>query len=392
MLIMHLSTTPLVGAPGSICRALNMHEGVEARWAVLDATVGSYDKMVFDLDLQWKNDRQQIIDLVQRCDVLHLHNFIGLDSKIFSPIDFRVMWNQRRTIVRHFHSTPMWVAKNMGVSEETILNCPIPKLVIAQHQERFIGNARMVPNIVFPNSKICRLRSNDAPLRIGYAPSRFLSARAARWDTKGYPETVKMLQRLVRTARKQGLGIEIDLIELVSHSECLRRKSDCDIFIDELVTGSYHLNTLEALCTGIACLTFLDRRTQQAISALTGRTDFPAISVGLEHAHDVLLELCKDRESIRQIGMHSKEWMALHWEPFCLARLFLDAYTHVSSDPHKSFPRRFGDDLASQFSIVKIHDQLWLSRAKQWPRLPHPWFISAKSAAGRMARKIGFIN
>ena len=389
MLIMHLSTTPLVGAPGSICRALNMHEGVEARWAVLDATVGSYDKMVFDLDLQWKNDRQQIIDLVQRCDVLHLHNFIGLDSKIFSPIDFRVMWNQRRTIVRHFHSTPMWVAKNMGVSEEAILNCPIPKLVIAQHQERFIGNARMVPNIVFPNSKICRLRSNDAPLRIGYAPSRFLSARAARWDTKGYPETVKMLQRLVRTARKQGLGIEIDLIELVSHSECLRRKSDCDIFIDELVTGSYHLNTLEALCTGIACLTFLDRRTQQAITALTGRTDFPAISVGLEHAHDVLLELCRDRESVRQIGLHSKEWMASHWDPFDFAEHFLDAYDQVRSEPHKSFPCRFGGNLALQVATVKLHDQLWRSRAKQWPRLAPPWFTGIKSAVGQVVRNCG---
>jgi len=389
---MHLSTTPLVGAPGSICRALNMHEGIEARWAVLDATAGSYDKMVFDLDLQWQKDRDQIIDLVQRCDVLHLHNFIGLDSKIFSPIDFRVMWNQRRTIVRHFHSTPMWIAKTLRVTVDSVLQCPIPKLVVAQHQERYISNAKLVPNIVFPSPEIHRVRKIDGPLRIGFAPSRFLSGRAARWDTKGYPETVKMLRLLVHEARRQGIFIELDLIEMVCHSECLKRKMKCDIFIDELVTGSYHLNTLEALSAGVACLTFLDRRTQQALTEVTGRTDFPAISAGLENAHDVLLELCKDPETIFQIGKTSKQWMELHWDPFQLARPFLNAYAQAMADPHRSFPSRFGDDPASQAAIVKLHDQLWLSRAKQWPRLPHPWFISAKSAAGRMARKIGFIN
>ncbi len=388
MLIMHLSTAPLVGAPGAICRSLNMHAGFEARWAVLDAAVGSYDKMVFDLDLQWSKDREEIIDLVNRCDVLHLHNFIGLDSVLFSPINFRFMWKQGRPMVRHFHSTPQWISRSLHCTEAEVLACPIPKVVIAQFHERYFPTAKLVPNIVFPPT-LKRVRALTAPLRIGYAPSRFGSARAARWDTKGYPETVKLLRRVVRSAGRLGIGVELELIEQVSHAECLRRKLECDIFIDDLVTGSYHLNTLEALSAGVACLTYLDRRTQQAITDLTGRSDFPALSVGLEHAHGVLLALCQDRDAVRSIGAQSRQWMARHWDPVDSARHFIDTYSQIAAAPHEPFARRFGNDLASQWAAMTLHDQMWSNRAAQWPKLMPAWLLSIKSVVGRVVRKMG---
>jgi len=105
------------------------------------------------------------------------------------------------------------------------------------------------------------VKSTTGPLRIGYAPTRFNSGRASRWDTKGYRETTKLLKTLVSKAAAKSIDIQIDIIEQVSHSDCLQRKSACHIVIDDLVTGSYHLNTLESLASESVCLTYMDHAT-----------------------------------------------------------------------------------------------------------------------------------
>ena len=148
MQILHLALTPLVGAPMRICPALEMHEGVSSRFAVLDASIGAYDRMVFDLDLQWVRDRDEIVDLARTADVIHLHNFLDLDSPQFAPINLRKLWNDGRPMVRHFHSTPDAVGSFMSTTAKSVLDCPIPKLVIAQFHARYYPNAKLVPNIV----------------------------------------------------------------------------------------------------------------------------------------------------------------------------------------------------------------------------------------------------
>ncbi|MCC9596346.1 MULTISPECIES: hypothetical protein [unclassified Rubrivivax] len=387
MLVVHLSLTPLVGAPGSICRALNTVPGVQARWAVLDTQGGAYDKMAFEMDLQWALHREEILDLVGRCDLLHLHNFIDLDCQAFAPIDFRALWARGLPMVRHFHSNPELVARAMGQTVQQVLGCPIPKLVIGQYPERYYPDAQPVPNMVFvpPREPV----PTDAPLRIGYAPSRFTPARSSRWDTKGYPETVKLLARLGRSARQQGLAVEFDLIEQVGHTECLRRKTRCDLFIDDLVTGSYHLNTLEALQSGLACATFLDRRTLEALAALTGQTDFPAINVGMENAHDVLLALCRDATLVREIGLHSRQWMERHWRPDWVAGCFLAAYDQVTRAPGQAFPARFDTRLrAQQWLNVGLHDELWRSRQAGWPSETSAALLKIRAGIGRTVRRV----
>jgi hypothetical protein len=181
MKILHLSHTPPVGAPGCICCVLNMYVGVESRWAALDAEAGAYGKMAFDLDLRWDRDQDEILALADGCDVLHLHNYLGLDSREFAPLDFRALWEDSKPMVRHFHSTPDLIARFTKQPGQSVLDCPIPKLVIAQYPERFFPNAKLVPNIVLPEASDAAAET-PAPstIRIGYAPSRFNSARASR--------------------------------------------------------------------------------------------------------------------------------------------------------------------------------------------------------------------
>lgn len=386
MRVLHLSHTPLVGAPGRICDALREAAGVDSRWCVLDDSAGMYQTMSFGLDLVWRRDREQVIELAEQCDVLHLHNYIDLDNRDFAPLDFRRMFDLGKPMVRQFHSGPDAVARFMRKAPAEVLACPIPKLVIAQYHERYYPSAKLVPN--FPGvASNSRGGNNSRSLRIGFAPTRFNSGRDSRWDTKGYPETVRMLKSVRRAAARRGTPCEVDLIEMVSHAECLRRKSTCDLFVDDLVTGSYHLNTLESLAMGIPCLCFLDGRTQHALLEITGRDDFPVVNAGLEHSAGVLLDLLGSRDLVCALGASASTWMATHWSASAMAEHFLDSYRFVRERPGMPFPNRFDpSDLCSQWRTAGIYDAQWKARQAGWPKLMPKPLLGAKAALGSSLR------
>lgn len=389
MQILHLALTPLVGAPMRICRALALHEGVSARFAVLDTSAGAYDRMVFDTDLQWARDRDEIVELARTADVIQLHNYLDLNSTQFAPIDLKKLWHDGRPMVRHFHSTPNAIAQYMHTTAQAVTDCPIPKLVIAQFHARYFPNAKIVPNIIL-DDELTRTGPGAGILRIAYAPTRFNSGRASRWDTKGYRETTKLLNSVVRKAAARNIELQVDIIEQVSHAECLQRKSACHIVIDDLVTGSYHLNTLESLASGSVCLTHMDRATQQAVFDLTGRSDFPAVSVGLEDAEVVLLDLAGNRPLVDAMGDHARDWMRQHWAPKDTARHFLDAYAHVTAHPGQAFARRSDSaPVVDDWMNIRLHDLVWANRQQRWPQVMPDWLRDLRGGVGKALRSIG---
>lgn len=384
MRILHLSHTPLVGAPGGICRALNQLEGIEARWAVLKHT--DYGGLSFELDWRWQEDFEEILEFAETADVLHLHNYIDLDCKDFAPLNFSKLWDKLKPMVRHFHSTPQLIARYMHVDEQKITNCTIPKLVIAQYPERFFPSAKIVPNIV--DVPAPRISTENSVLRLGYAPSNFRSARVSRWDTKGYPETTRALSHIVEKIRKSGFDIELDVITEVPHRECLARKSKCDVFIDDLVTGSYHLNTLEALMQGSATLCHVDERIQTTLFELLGVTDFPAIKLRLEDIEPMLFEFAREPNMARLLGDTSRQWMLKHWSPTQMANHFVEAYEYVLESPGRPF-RPGVEPPEAMFRARTQHDLIWQSRHEKWPQLPPHWVTETKTLAGSFLRKAG---
>lgn len=386
--VVHLSTTPLVGAPGNQCRALNEAGMAQARWAVLEDTVGLYQAMTFALDLTWSRDREQIVELVQGCDLLHLHNFIDLDSTAFRPIDFRALWDAGKPMVRQFHSTDSWVARHMQIEVAELHACPIPKLVIAQYPERAYPTARLVRNLVHVPPRPHRPPAGRT-VRVGYAPSRFNSAHDSRWDTKGYPETVKTLRRLQRLAARQGVTVELDLIEQASHAECLRRKALCDLFVDDLVTGSYHLNTLESLAMGVPCATWLDDRIRAVVREVTGGQDLPVVDVGLEDAAEVLAALCARPAALAAMGEAASEWMVRHWAAADVAADLAAAYAELMQHPRRGFSPRFDPaDPLQDWTVRAEHDARWQARRRHWPQPPHPWLQRGRSWLWRAGRAL----
>ncbi|MCV2355500.1 hypothetical protein LNV09_15220 [Paucibacter sp. B2R-40] len=382
MKVLHLSHTPLVGAPGQICQAIQQH-GIDARWVVLKPD--NYSGLSFSLDWRWENNLEEVLSFAKSADILHLHNYIDLDCKDFPGLNFRELWNSGKPMVRHFHSNPKLIANYMGQTEQALATCPLPKLVVAQYQERYFPTARVVPNLV---SAALPARSRiGLPLRVGYAPSNFRSARSSRWDTKGYPETVRVLNRTISQLRKRGTAVELDLITQVPHAQCIERKSNCDLFIDDLVTGSYHLNTLESLAQGCATLCHIDDRTKTTLGELLGRDDFPALDVRLEHLSSILDYFALQPDLARAIGTQSKQWMDQYWSPAQMATHFITAYQAVIEQPSKAFSHRFDESPVASYRTQTHHDQVWQARHASWPELPPQWWTNSKYAIGQLLRK-----
>lgn len=387
MKIVHFSHTPLVGAPGRISRAISELDDHESRWVVLHDNYGS---MEFDIDWLWSEDKEEVIEYTRNADVIHLHNYIDLNTIDFLPINFEDMWKRKVPIVRQFHSHPEFIAKYMGVPVERVITCPIPKLVIAQFQERYYQNAFLVPNIV--NSNIEKVQNTERVLQVGFAPSSFRSAHDSRWYTKGYPETRKVLKRIEKKLNRVEKLIKLDFIENVSHKDCIERKSKCDLFIDDLVTGSYHLNTLESLSLGIATMCYIDRRLSRVLREFSGSDEFPVINVGLENIEPVLSYLSMNPGLVRDMGNKSREWMKSKWSTQVMVKKYIQAYSLVANEPHMEFENRFDDSELSEFNIKYMDDLLWDGRRNCWPRQTPKWYLASRGRVGSVLRKLGVIK
>ncbi|MFC2023760.1 glycosyltransferase [Chloroflexota bacterium] len=305
--------------------------------------------------------------MAEQADIVHLYNYLDLHSTDFAPVDFRSLHHRGVRFVRMFESTPMRVAEYMGQQLEDVLNDPIPKLVIAQYPERFLPTARVVPNIV-PQSDRLYSPPKDAPvIDVVFSPSWRQSAWAARWDTKGLPETEAMLADLGKQT-----GANYRVIQGQPLREVMHAKQQAKLVIDELVTGSYHLSGLEGLSLAKPVLAFLDGRTERVLREITGADTCPFINVRLEDAFEVLVHLLQHPDEAAEIGRASREWIERFWSDRILVRHFVDVYEKLLTDPclvTRQESLRL-DDSAVRFHALTLPDLVHRARAHRYDTEP----------------------
>jgi hypothetical protein len=130
----------------------------------------------------------------------------------------------------------------------------------------------------------------DDRIVIGHAPTH----RAA----KGSDTIIAAVQSLMSE-----FPIDLELIEGMPHSEALRRKACCDIFIDQLGELGYGVNAIEALAMGICTCTAL-------VSGFAEKyPDHPFIEVNAENLRDRLAWLCLHPEERQRLRRYGREWV-----------------------------------------------------------------------------------
>ena len=377
--VLHFSITPLAGAPIRLVQALNRLTPIKARLVDMER----YG--LFDHDVIFSETPDLAKELAKEADIIHLHNYLDCNSSRFLPIDFGKLLKQGKRIVRHFHSTPDWIAEVMGISEEELLACPLPSLVIAQYPERFFTKSRVVPNLIphydplylplshiisyshdsgssnesASNDKMENATKNDN-CDIFFSYTKTVGAFERRWDTKGAPETIAMLEKLM-----ENTGCTCTTITGRPLDEVLRLKQQSHIVVDDLITGSYHLTGLEGLSQGKAVLSFLDERSLQLLRYISGSDRCPFINVRLEDAKDVLEWLVAHPDACKDIGDAGRRWILDYWNETSLIQHFTKTYSDLLEN--SEFPGRQKDilnqDIISQFFNRTLPDIIFRSRA-----------------------------
>lgn len=307
--VLHLSDTTLSGSPIRIVDLINKHSSrYQARHIVWNATTGF---RTFKTDLVGSDMAdERIAEHLRLADVIHYHNRWARQEI------FRRFKMPNKPSVIQIHS-PRKGYEPFGAEARS----GVPIAIIAQfHAREWPEASYLVPNVVDVTDAIYDRPS--IPLRtmpvVSYAPSNY---NAKGWDDKGYGAIMPVLKRL-----KFQNKIYLQLITQKTHSETMELKRGADIGIDEVVTGSYHLSSLEYLAMGVPCFANLDKQTIDAVRRVSGcEGKLPWIKATAGTFEKVLEKLLVDR-SWQQKGFEAKEWMLKYWGPKTLLRHYEAMY------------------------------------------------------------------
>jgi 2-polyprenyl-3-methyl-5-hydroxy-6-metoxy-1,4-benzoquinol methylase/tetratricopeptide (TPR) repeat protein len=359
-LVVHVALSPLAAAPIRIVDALNRHTGYEARLV----TKSAYAGRSFPNDILWDSGdhRQTVYELLEKASIVHLHHFIDLKQN-FLGYDFTAAMRQGKVVVRHFHSNPQHVARSYKMSEEDILNDPLPQFTTTQLHERFYPRAWLMPNLVPLDDEEYRpLPDKDySRIKVHFQPSRPDGAMDDRWETKACPEVLAVLR---------GMGDACTVVhspQAVEYHENLLRRRQCHVAIDDVITGSFHLTSLEALAQGVVAISYLDRRQLWTLSRFTGAEELPWCCLRLEELAQGLPLLLRDRQLLAEMGAASRQWMERYWSPNKMIQHYGRAYDTLLAGDMEAFRKpRFDLSNTSQMWFAQTSDDLsWALHRKR---------------------------
>ncbi|WP_243438347.1 glycosyltransferase [Fundidesulfovibrio soli] len=359
MRVIHFSITPLAGMPIRLVQALRRHTGIDARLADLQR-FGLYDH-----DLVHAESPDDVRELAWSADVIHLHNYLDLDSQQFTGVDFRALARAGKAVVRQFHSSPELIAGVMGIGVRELLEQPLPALAIAQYPERLFPRARVVPNFV-PEHDPAYLPSGEPPQwDVFFSPTKTMSAWEDRWSTKAMPEASEAIARAAEHS-----GCRAKVVTGLPLAEALDLKRLSRIVVDDLVTGSYHLTGLEGAAQGKCVLSFLDERSLMLLRRFSGSEEHPFLNVRLEDAQRALEELLAGPSLVEDAGIRARAWVERHWREERMVLHYEEAYELLLENPElvARQPELALDDPALVMRYRTLPDMVYRARAAAWAR------------------------
>lgn len=304
MRIVHVSDYPLSGAPYRLMQVQQLC-GHEAR---LVNHVDRYSETrIYPHDLLMDAGRDALAHLFESADVIHYHER-WRTSRLFQLHPWAWEIVRAKPSVIQFH-TPREKHLEEGLKEPSLV-----KLVVAQYQVRLYPECRPVPNAI-PIDDPLHLPAgveNDPPV-VAFTPG---NCDRRGWRRKGCGATLAVLKR----------GFHHRFLTGVPWVEAMAAKRGCDIAIDEVVTGSYHLCSLEALSLGLATIAGLDERTVDALETVTGTREHPWIVARPNTLYRELKRLVADADYRRARRQAGRVYMERYWSPPAIAAHYDAAY------------------------------------------------------------------
>lgn len=279
MKILHYKATPIALAPDELSKAINKYSEHES----FVYGHGNGDNTL----------------LQNKYDILHMHNR---------------NWNfdNAKKRVIQYHSEPSFVDLNISADEH---------MVISQYHATLpeFKKCKIIRNVIDFNNDMYNANPINK-IRIGFSPSRL--KKATYWHDKGYDQTIAVLNKL-----KNEHNVEIDIITDVPLDQCIKRKSNCNIIIDEVVTPSFHRSGLEGLALGKVTICSMSNDVIDVLTKASGSTINPFINIDINNLYIEILRLLEGGiDYITEQGKASREWMEQYWSPQQIINEFISIY------------------------------------------------------------------
>jgi len=243
-------------------------------------------------------DTAVVNDFSMGYDIVHFHNRY---QKVDAPA------------VIQYHSEP---------GSRVDLNIRIPSLAISQYPAVILDYSmcRIVRNIIDIDNK-AYTRTTNAGIRVGYAPS--IKGSESKWFDKGYTRTMEILEEV---ARHRG-DFSYDIITDVPLQECLDRKRECNIIIDQCVTPSFHRSALEGLAGWKMVICTTSGEIDDVTRMVSGAQRIPFENIAMEDLYNFLMTV--DNDKALRVGEANRAWMLKYWNPFTIVKEFDAIYLEV---------------------------------------------------------------
>ena len=277
MIICHYKKTPIAWSPDAISDCINKYTEHE-----------SYLNEKFECG-----------------DIINYHN------KYISPSNAKKMNINFNNIIKKpacilYHSFPEIVDNYSRIFTTNNNPYMVKQMVVGQYQATMpeYENFKIVRNIIDFYSNDYKQKPNMSnTIKIGFSPSYqrkrsfktiarkllgILSLELFLWQTKGYYKTIKVLNKI----KKEYPNVEIDIIRDVPLKECLSRKSNCDIIIDECVTASFHRSGLEGLALGKMTICSLNQEVIDILKKTSKSSSIPFENIWIKDLENQLIKMC----------------------------------------------------------------------------------------------------
>lgn len=314
--VVHITENPIAGAPMNLNLALNKFQGDKVQSRHIAASDRNENRIFKSDMLTGVTPYEEIKFVLQNADIWHFHNFYSKQDLFRRyPELWKLSAKKKRVWQVHSQRSTTWVDLEEGLRDRGARH-----LVIGQYHPRQWPECTVVPNVIDITEPLLMPQDRvwENPLRVAFSPSR---VRFPGWDNKGYDETVPVLQKFVNKGY-----LKAEVIFDKPHAECLELRAKAHIAIDEIITGSYHLCSLEALSQGIFTIANLDELQVKTLKDLTGAEVLPWRCAGADNLARLLLICVQDPEGVKLVAEGSRRWMEKYWHPKLTTSKFLDIY------------------------------------------------------------------
>lgn len=320
MQVLMIAVNDPAGMGIKFCQAVNRLGRHVCRLVTLETRyTHAWDKDLHVPDLS-PAGLEELERLLRESDVFHFH--MTADEHLalgpFLPRDFLA----GKKIVHHHHGHPDYRA-NPGKYLEKYARLGRRNILVSTPDLlHLLPIATWQPNLV-PIFDPLHLPDPNRPrdrLRVAHSPTRK--------DLKNTDDLLLAIEAL-RSTPREGLPIELDLIDDVPNAECLARKRRCHVLFDHM-QGYYGVSSLEGLSQGLCVIAGLDEWNRACIEQFAGTGDLPwVVARSRSELKARLAELAADLDACLARGAKGRQFMERHWSDERVARRLTDFWERL---------------------------------------------------------------